>query len=102
MKTTKTVQKVVKVETYYCDICSKKLDNREKKYSMPHGTIYYQWVDKNNKLHEAHDSFSINGDYCLECGKDRCYEFLEKFWKLTDSYRIKQSNDKEEAQNGDN
>ena len=100
MKIIKVVQKEVKVETYYCDACGKKLDNREKKFSMPYGTVYFQWVDKNNKLHEAHDNFSINGNYCLECGQERCDEFLEKLWKLTDSYRIKQSDDKEEAQNG--
>lgn len=97
MKTTKTVQKEVKVETYYCDVCGKKLDNREKKYSMPHGTIYYQWVDKDNKIHEDHDNFSISGDYCLKCGHERCYEFLEKLWRLTDSYRFKPSNNKKEV-----
>ena len=32
MKTTKVVQKEVKVETYYCDACGKKLDNRKKKF----------------------------------------------------------------------
>ena len=97
MKITKVVQKEVKVETYYCDACGKKLDNREKKFSMPYGTVYFQWVDKNNKLHEAHDSYSINGDYCLQCGQERCDEFLEKLWKLTDSYRIKPRDDKEET-----
>ena len=97
IKITKVVQKEVKVETYYCDACGKKLDNREKKFSMPYGTVYFQWVDKNNKLHEAHDSYSINGDYCLQCGQERCDEFLEKLWKLTDSYRIKPRDDKEET-----
>lgn len=30
MKTTKTVQKVVEVETYYCDVCGKKYYHRKR------------------------------------------------------------------------
>lgn len=89
MKKTRSITKTYIVEDVTCDICGKKFDKEDKKYSyVPYFSIKIISDDENSESFEYYDNFIIakQQDICKKCSKKISDKFCEELHKLEEKY----------------